>query len=591
VHDFTLITTLAAAFTAAWVLGLITQRLGLSPIVGYLLAGVVIGPYTPGFVGDVALAPQLAELGVILLMFGVGLHFHVNDLAAVKSVAIPGAVGQSLVATLGGAAVFWLFGWSLPAGLVVGMALAVASTVVLLRVLMDSGKLNTPAGHAAVGWLIVEDIITVIVLVLIPALAGPVVEAGQAPAAVQSWPVALLIALGKLAVLVAIIVVAGSRVVPWVLVKVARLRSRELFTLTVLVFSIAVATGSAAFFGVSAALGAFLAGMMVAQSPVSQQAGADALPMRDAFAVLFFVSVGMLFDPRFLIDHPLLVLAGLAIVLVVKPLAALVIVAALGHPVRTAITVAIGLAQVGEFSFIVGELADRHGLIPREGRHLLVACALFSITINPMLFRAIGPMEAWLRRNPRAWSLLNGRSEKRAKRANAASFERIGADEAPIAIVVGYGPVGRQVDRLLTEAGRRTVIIDLNMEVVTALVAQGRTAIFGDATRAELLEQAGAARASHVVLTSHAGSERLALITAARALNPAARILVRARYLREESEARHLGADGVVVDEVESAVELVKLVLIETGADTAAIGTATDRVRLELTARHRPSHA
>src|SRR3954469_3695675 len=335
-HDLPLISTIPAAFTAAWVLGLITQKLRLSPIVGYLLAGVAIGPHTPGFVGDVKLAGQLAELGVILLMFGVGLHFHLRDLLAVRKVAVPGAIGQSLVATILGAAVAVAIGWPVKSGLVLGIAMAVARTVCLFRVRTDNHVLDTTAGHVAVGWLIVEDIFTVIVLVLIPAL-GDGADAGHGVSAAGALGIgrALLFALLKLAGLVAIVLLAGSKVIPWIMVRVARLRSRELFTLTVLVMSIAIAAGSAYAFGASMALGAFLAGMVVGQSPVSQQAAADALPLRDAFAVLFFASVGMLFDPRFVLHEPALVVAALGIVMIGKPLAAFVIVAAIGYPVRT----------------------------------------------------------------------------------------------------------------------------------------------------------------------------------------------------------------------------------------------------------------
>ena len=366
-HDMPLITTIAAALTAAWVLGLITQRLGLSPIVGYLLAGIAIGPHTPGFVGDTHLAGQLAELGIILLMFGVGLHFQLKDLLAVGKVAVPGALGQSLVATLLGGAVAVALGWPVKSGLVFGMAMAVASTVVLIRVLTDNGKLETPAGHTAVGWLIVEDIFTVILLVLIPAIAATDMPntqvAGGNDNEAAKLGMSLLFALLKLAVLAGIVLVVGAKVVPWVMVKVARLRSRELFTLTVLVMAIAVAAGSAYGFGVSMALGAFLAGMVVGQSPVSQQAAADALPFRDAFSVLFFASVGMLFDPSSLVREPVLILAALGIILIAKPLAAFIIVALLGRPARTALVAALALAQIGEFSFILSDLARRHGLL------------------------------------------------------------------------------------------------------------------------------------------------------------------------------------------------------------------------------------
>lgn len=594
-HDFPLLTTLAVAFTAAWVLGLITQRLGLSPIVGYLLAGVAVGPHTPGLTADVELAPQLAELGVILLMFGVGLHFHLKDLLAVRWLAIPGALGQSLAATVAGGVVFNLLGWSTTAGLVLGMAMAVASTVVLIRVLMDSGRLNSAPGHAAVGWLIVEDILTVVILVLIPALAGTAVAAvgggSHAPGgAGQAWWMELLIAVGKLALMVGIVMIVGPRVVPWILVRVARLRSRELFTLTVLVLSIAVATGSAVLFGASVALGAFLAGMMVAQSPVSQQAGADALPLRDAFSVLFFVSVGMLFDPRFLIDNPMFVIAGLGIVLIAKPLAAIVIVTVLGYPISTALVIAVGLAQVGEFSFILGDLAFKHGLIPAEGRHLLVACALVSITLNPLLFRSIGPMERWMRSRPRLWAVVNRRAERRAGATNAEALALVNAAEGSLAIVVGFGPVGQQVDRLLREAGRQTVIVELNMDSVMAITASGRAAVFGDATRREVIEQAGAAKASHVIITTPHAPESLALIEAVKELNPSARVLLRTKYLREEAAARQIGADAAVVDEVESAVALTELVLAETGAPSDQIRDEAARIRRDLRASHRPSH-
>src|SRR4051794_8638549 len=380
-HSYPLITTMAAAFTAAWVLGLITQRLRLSPIVGYLLAGVAIGPFTPGFVGDPTLAPQLAEMGVILLMFGVGLHFHVKDLLAVRGVAIPGAVGQSLVATALGVAVSTAFGMPFKLGLVLGMATAVASTVVLIRGLTDNKMLDTPHGHVAVGWLIVEDIFTVVPLVLIPAMGTAAPDAGAAAAgaaghaAASSHPLwlTMLIALAKLAALVALVLLAGSKVIPRVMVAVARLRSRELFTLTVLVMAIAIAAGSAYLFGASMALGAFLAGMVVGQSPVSHQAAADALPMRDAFAVLFFTSVGMLFDPRFIFHDPMLLIAGLFVVLIAKPLAALFIVALIGYPVHTGLVVALGLAQIGEFSFILSDLGRQHHLMSERGHNLLVA--------------------------------------------------------------------------------------------------------------------------------------------------------------------------------------------------------------------------
>ncbi|RYD23311.1 MAG: hypothetical protein EOP88_04680 [Verrucomicrobiaceae bacterium] len=584
-HDLSLISTIAAAFTAAWLLGLLTQWLKLSPIVGYLLAGVLIGPNTPGFVGDTKIATQLAEVGVILLMFGVGLHFHLKDLLAVKNVAIPGAVGQSLIATVLAMVVFAGFGMPLATGAVLGMAMAVASTVVLMRVLMDADVLNSRQGHVAVGWLIVEDIFTVILLVLIPVMGSEMGAAeGSAPAGAGSFWMTLGIALVKLGVLVAIVLVAGAKIVPWALVKVAKLRSRELFTLTVLVFSVAIAAASYFFFGASMALGAFLAGMVVAQSPVSHQAAADALPLRDAFAVIFFVSVGMLFDPKFLIEQPLMVTAALGIILIAKPLAALLIVALLGHSVRTALTVAVGLAQIGEFSFILSDLARVHKLMPEAGHNVLVASAIISITINPLIFRALPQIEDWLRSKPKLWSLLNGRAERRAARMNPiADIPNHSAEDGKrLAIVVGYGPVGRSVHHVLREAGLSTVVIDMNMDTVSVLQAEGQAAIFGDASNQEILEQAGMKTASHVVVTLPNGSHRSAVVTASRAISDTVRIVVRARYLRERDELERGGASAAVFEEAEAAVALARLVLADTGVHRQAAEKKLQDIRLHL---------
>ena len=559
-HDLTLISTIAAGFTAAWLLGLLTQRLKLSPIVGYLLAGVLIGPYTPGFVGDQGLATQLAEVGVILLMFGVGLHFHLKDLLAVRQVAIPGAVVQSLFATVAAMLLFHGFGMPYSTGAVLGMAMAVASTVVLMRVLMDSDRLDTREGHVAVGWLIVEDIFTVILLVLIPVLGSAPDADAQAPAGGTLWG-SLALALGKLTLLAVLVLWAGARIIPPLLVQVARLRSRELFTLTVLVFSIAVAAAAYFFFGASMALGAFLAGMVVAQSPVSSQAAADALPLRDAFAVLFFVSVGMLFDPGFLIREPMMVLAGLGVILVVKPLAALLIVALLGHSVRTALTVALGLAQIGEFSFILSELARRYRLMPEEGHHVLVASAILSITLNPLLFRQLPAIEAWLRGRPRLWKLLNARAERRMTMETPEPEHAGCADPQRRAILVGYGPVGRTIHHVLADSGLDVTVIDMNMETISSLRGDGRAAIFGDASNGRILEEAGIGNAGHLIVTVPDGSQRAAIVTAARAANPDLRIIARARYLGERAELERSGVTEAVFEEAEAAVAMARLVM------------------------------
>jgi len=577
-HELPLVTTIAAALASAWVLGVLARRVGLSPIVGYLLAGVAIGPHTPGFVGDVSLAAQLAEIGVVLLMFGVGLHFHIRDLRAVRGIAVPGALLQSGVSTLLGLSIGVAFGWPPASGLVLGMALAVASTVVLMRVLEDRQLLTTPHGHAAVGWLLVEDVLTVAILVVIPALAAGDGPAGTSPGL---WP-ALGVAMVKLLALVGLVAFAGSRVVPRMLELAARLRSRELFTLTVLAIAVVVATGSALLFGASMALGAFLAGMVVGQSPVSHQAAADALPLRDAFAVLFFVSVGMLFDPAFLLREPVLVLATLAVVLVGKPLVALAVVAALGHPVRTALVAAFGLAQVGEFSFILGALAREHGLLPAAGYNVIVACAIVSISINPFLFRALEPVEAFLRRRPWLSRVLEARAGRRRDRVNAGTARAIEGREAALAIVVGYGPVGRTVDRLIREAGVETVVIDLNLETVSALAAEGRLALYGDASHPDILGKAGITRASHLVVTLPHSLNRGPMITAARQANPACRILVRARYLRERRELELAGADVACFEEAEAAAALAERLLRDLGRDEAAVRSEGERIRREF---------
>ena len=576
-HEIPLVTTIAAALAAAWVLGVLAGRIGLSPIVGYLLAGVLIGPHTPGFVGDVGLAAQLAEIGVVLLMFGVGLHFHLRDLLAVKGIAIPGALLQSGAATLFGLSIGLSLGWPWGSGLVLGLALAVASTVVLMRVLEDRQLLTTPAGHAAVGWLLVEDVLTVVVLVAIPALA-----AGSGGAPGRALWTSLGLAMAKLVALVGLVALAGSRIVPRMLEMAARLRSRELFTLTVLAVAVAVATGSALFFGASMALGAFLAGMVVGQSPVSQQAAADALPLRDAFAVLFFVSVGMLFDPAFVVREPALVLAALAVVMIGKPLVALAVVALLGYSTRTALVAALGLAQVGEFSFILGSLARDHGLLPEAGGNAIVACAIVSIAANPFLFRALEPLEGLVRRRPWLSRLLEARGEGRRGGVNARAGTAIATRPGPIAIVVGYGPVGRTVDRLIREAGIETVVVDLNPETVGEIAGGGRLALYGDASHPDILRQAGIARASHLVVTLPHSLNRGPMITAARQANPACRILVRARYLRERRELQQAGADVACFEEAEAAGALAEQVLRDMGRDEEQARTEGERVRREF---------
>ncbi|MDZ4724234.1 MAG: cation:proton antiporter [candidate division Zixibacteria bacterium] len=579
-HSFDLILMLAIGFSAALIFGYITQRLGLSPILGYLLAGIVVGPFTPGFVAHAELAGQLAEFGVILLMFGVGLHFHLKDLIAVRKIAIPGAVGQIVTATVLGALVATFWGWSLGSGIILGVAISVASTVVLTRVLMDNNVLDSPQGHIAVGWLIVEDIFTVLVLVLLPAFASSV----NAENGGSNIFLALGSAVLKLVVLSAIVLVAGKRAIPWLLTQVARTRSRELFTLTVLALALAIASGSAIIFGASFALGAFLAGMVVGQSKAGLQAAADALPMRDAFAVLFFISVGMLFDPSFLIANPGLIVAVLAIILIAKPFIALVLVILLGYSVRTAITVALALSQIGEFSFILSSTALNLGLFSQDGQNALIAAALITISVNPLLFRASTGIEKWLRGRPALWKLLHKRADARAKKSNIDAIAKLSTeDETNRAIVIGYGPVGQTVTRILEDFGIHPVVVELNIDTVDRLNTQGITSIYGDAARPEILTAAGVVQAKFLIITIPDLLSRIPVISIARELNDSIVILVRARYLAERVMLEDLGATSVCYEEAEAAVGLSEFLLRAVGVEERLIQAESGKIRAELT--------
>jgi CPA2 family monovalent cation:H+ antiporter-2 len=570
-HDISLITTIALALSAALPFGLLAKRIGLSPIVGYLVAGVTIGPYTPGFVGDAKIAAQLAEIGVILLMFGVGLHFSLKELIAVQSIALPGALGQSTAATLGCMGVAMAAGWTWQSGLILGMAVSVASTVVLLRALMDHGNVDSPEGHAAIGWLVVEDLITVLVIVILPPLAGGGGGAGV-------WQSVGLAAL-KIVVLTAIVLLGGARLVPWLLLRVARLRSQELFTLAILVMAVCVATVSYVAFGASMALGAFLGGMVVGQSKVSEQAAADVLPMRNLFSVLFFVAVGMLFDYRTVLESPLLMAGVLAIILLVKPLVALLIVVVGGNSLRTGLTVAGGLAQIGEFSFILGEIASRLGLIPAVGSNVLIGAAIISITLNPFIFRRALALEPWVMRRPKLANWLAGRSEKRGARANKAMAEK-GVDAG--AIVVGYGPVGQTVTRLLTEFGINPVIVEMNVDAVLDLQGRGTTAIYGDASRHDILSSAGITSSAYLIVTVPQAEVSLRIIQAARELAPLVRIIARAEYIKLHEAYTHAGVAITRFDELESAAALAEALLRDIDVPPDQIAGLVGRARKEL---------
>jgi len=559
-----LILTLAGGLAAALVGGYLTQRLGLSPIVGYLIAGVVVGPYTPGYTADVHLAEQFAEVGVILLMFGVGLQFHIDELLAVRRVAIPGAVLQSLVATGLGAVAARGFGWEWASAIVFGLSLSVASTVVLIRVLSDSRQLHTGAGHIAVGWLVVEDLFTVVVLVLLPALAG-----APTPGTIA---ISLGITILKVAGLGIVAAALGSRVIPLVLDRVAATRSRELFTLAVLALALGLAVSAALVFGVSMALGAFLAGMIVGRSDYSLRAATDALPMRDAFAVLFFLSVGMLLRPMALLEHPAFVLAALFIVLVGKPATAAVVTWAMRYPLRTTLSVAVSLAQIGEFSFMLVTLGRTLGVVPADALDVVVATAIISITLNPLAFRSIEPLTTKL-------------GQIRFFRSEPIEASDIGAssslDPGGRAIVIGHGPTGRTVTRLLRENGISPTIVELNIDAVRQLRENGISAVYGDASHTDTLVSAGLRHASTLIV-SGADTGSPAIIQSARSINPTAHIFVRSAYLRDVPPLRQAGAEQVFAGEGEVALAMTEAVLRRLGATPDQIDRERARVREEL---------
>ncbi len=564
-HEVDLILTLTGGLTAALVLGYITQQLKLSPIVGYLLAGIAVGPHTPWFEADHSLAQQLAEVGVILLMFGVGLNFHVRELLAVRGVALPGALLAASVATLLGMAAARVNGHGWATGIVFGGAISVASTVVLIRVLSDNRDLHTRAGHIAVGWVVVEDLLTVTALVVLPAMLG------EQQQGVRGVAVALATAALKIAALVAVVFLAGGRIIPWLMERIAATRSRELFTLAVLVIALGIAVCSAKLFGVSMALGAFLAGTIVGRSDFGLRAASEALPMRDAFAVLFFVSVGMLFDPSALLDAPWLLLATLAVVLIAKPLTVWASVLLLGCSQQVAVSVAISLAQIGEFSFILAALGRQLGVLPDEVVNTLVAAAIASITLNPLLYRLIGPIE----RRLASWS-----------RASVAVDEDDAVEEAAPhhrAIVVGYGPVGQTVTQLLLDNGIEPTVIELNLETVRRLKAFDVRAIYGDAIRPEILTEAGIKEADNLILTSGSSQVDEEIVRAAKELNPQVKILARSQYVRELPKLRRAGAEDAFSAEGEVALAFTARILERLGATGEQIDR--ERARVEATFR------
>jgi CPA2 family monovalent cation:H+ antiporter-2 len=559
-----LILTLAGALGAALVLGYFTQRLGLSPIVGYLIAGVLVGPHTPGFAANVELAEQLAEVGVILIMFGGGLQLHLDELLAVRRAAIPGAIAGMVSATALGAFAAHAFGWPWRAAIMFGLTLSVASTVVLVRVLSDSRTLHTPSGHIAIGWLVMEDILTAVTLVLLPTLlAGEPTLSGTA--------LSVGVTLAKVAGMIVFAAVVGQRIIPMLLDRVAATRSRELFTLAVLVVALGIAVGSALLFGVSMALGAFVAGMVVNRSDYSLRAASDALPMRDAFAVLFFVSVGMLLDPFVPLEEAGLFAAALAVVVVGKPLVVALVLALLGYPLRTVLTVPSALAQIGEFSFILTALGRSLGVLPAVATDIVVAVSIGSIVINPPIARLVPFVERLILR------FRQSRADVDETETGASSS----LDPQTRAIVIGYGPTGRTVTRLLRENGIAPTIVELNMDTVRELRQEGLSAVYGDARHPNTLVIAGVPHADTLIV-SGADTGSPEIIREARLINPKVHTFVRSVYLRDVPTLKNAGAEQVFAGEGEVALAMTEAVLRRLGATPDQIDRERDRVRAEL---------
>ncbi|MBJ7576074.1 YbaL family putative K(+) efflux transporter [Luteimonas sp. MC1828] len=556
-HHTELITILTVGFVLAYVLGLAAHRLRLSPLVGYLVAGIIAGPFTPGFVGDQALAPQLAEIGVILLMFGVGLHFSLKDLMAVKAIAIPGAVVQITVATLLGWGLATMLGWPTLHGVVFGFALATASTVVLLRAMEQRRLLETQRGRIAVGWLIVEDLACVLALVLMPVLARLMVNAGDGDISLGALAVAIGKTLVQVGLFVAVMLVLGRRVIPWMLERTAGTGSRELFTLAVLSIALGIALGSAELFGVSFALGAFFAGMLLNESELSQKAAQDSLPMRDAFAVLFFVSVGMLFDPAILVEQPQLVLATTFIVMFGKSAAAYLIVRAFGRPKATALTISASLAQIGEFAFIIAALGVTLGILPEQGKDLVLAAALLSIMLNPLVF---GLVDRWQARQDAKQAAETANHAARVLAEDAASHH-LPESVTDHTIVVGYGRVGRQLVTLLQQRGVPVVVIEDDADLVALAREAGVHAVRGNAASEPVMLEAAPDRAKLAVFAIPNALEAGETIARLKALSPAITVLARAHSDAEVKHLLHHGADGAVLAERELAYSLAEMVM------------------------------
>lgn len=556
-HNISLITTIAAAFGAALILGLLAERLKVPALVGYLLAGILIGPATPGFVADIHIASQLSEIGIMLLMFGVGLHFSPDDLLAVRRVAVPGAAVQMGVTTVLGMLIAGWWGWSFGGGLIFGLSLACASTVVLLKSLETRGQLNTTNGRIAVGWLVVQDLATVLVLVLLPPLAG--VLGGPVAVAANAKPLWVTIGqtLLQVSAFIALMMVVGRRALPWLLWQVARTGSRELFTLSVIASAIGIAYGASAIFSVSFALGAFFAGSVMRESEFSHRAAQESLPLRDAFSVLFFVSVGMMVDPAILMNQPLRVLGVVLIIIFSNALAALALVVALRYPLNTALTVAASLGQIGEFSIILAGLGLSLGLLPAEGMSLVLAGVLLSIGLNSFLLSAVAPCQRWL--------LANSALARRLERREAPFAELPMSTERKYlqgqVVLVGYGRVGRRIAKALDARGIPYVVVERNRELVEELRSNGGVAVSGNAAEPAVLIQAHIANAAMLVIASPDTFDVRQMAQTARALNPGIEIIVRTHNEEESALLKNEGIGLVFFGEEELAKGMTSHVL------------------------------
>jgi CPA2 family monovalent cation:H+ antiporter-2 len=574
-HDTALIATIAAGLGLAFVFGWLATRVGLPALVGYLVAGIAVGPSTPGFTADLGLSGQLAEIGVILLMFGVGLHFSVRDLLNVRRVAVPGALVGMLALTLAGTGLGVLWRWPIGTAITFGLCICISSTVVVIRAFEQRNALDTGAGKLAVGWMIVEDLVMVLALVLLPALA-PIMggtAAGLASTVATPLWLVLGLTLAKVVAFSALMYFVGRRTIPWFLWQVARTGSRELFTLSVLAAALGIAVGAAALFGVSFALGAFFAGLVISESDLSHQAAADALPLRDAFAVLFFVSVGMLFDPGILLRAPGKVLAVVALVMLVKPAVAGLMLLRLRKPVHSAVQVGASLGEIGEFSFILAGLGISLGLLDGDARSLILAAAILSISLNPLLFAVAPRLERWLGQR---WQFI-GAIEERSEIPVALS----GRDLRGHAVVVGYGRVGGTIGRALTACGVPFAVVEQDRQLVDRLRERGVCAVYGDAARPGIMEQASPATARLLVVATPDPFQARQVVELARALNPTIDVVVRTHTSAEQAYFERLGVGRVVMGEHELALGMAHYAIMSLGHGDDKSDLVVERLRAD----------